>query len=143
MLLGLDGRKMGKSFNNAIYLSDTADETWAKVKTAITDPARIKRTDPGNPANCEVVFKYYEVFATPEARNLAAEECQSATRGCMDCKKILGELINEQMDGMRNRRKLYADDRAQVEQLLKTGSQKARAVCQETLRQVKDLMKLF
>lgn len=143
MLIGLDGRKMGKSFNNAIYLSDTADETWAKVKTAITDPARVKRTDPGNPENCEVVYKYYEVFASEDARQLAADECRAAARGCMDCKKLLGEMINEQMASMRERRALYAADKAQVIDLLKAGSQQARAVCQETVRQVKDLMKLF
>lgn len=143
MLIGLDGRKMGKSYNNAIFLSDTADETWTKVKTAITDAARIKRTDPGNPENCEVVFKYYQVFAPQAAQNLAVEECRAAARGCMDCKKLLGEMINEQMAPMRERRALYAADKAQVERLLREGSQKAGAACQETLRQVKDLMKLF
>lgn len=143
MLIGLDGRKMGKSYNNAIFLSETADETWAKVKTAITDPARIKRTDPGNPENCEVVYKYYEAFAPKEARDLAAEECRSAARGCMDCKKILAEYINDAMAPMRERRALYASDKAQVEQVLRKGSEKARAVCQDTLRKVKDVMKLF
>lgn len=143
MLIGLDGRKMGKSFNNAIFLSDSAEETWAKVKTAITDPARVKRTDPGNPENCEVVYKYYEVFAPKDAQALAAEECRSAARGCMDCKKLLGEMINEQMRPMRERRALYAADKAQVAQLLRQGGEKARSVCQDTVRQVKDLMKLF
>lgn len=143
MLIGLDGRKMGKSYNNAIFLSETADETWAKVKTAITDPARIKRTDPGSPENCEVVYKYYEAFAPQEARDLAAEECRSAARGCMDCKKTLAEYINETMAPMRERRTLYASDKAQVEQVLREGSEKTRAVCQDTLRKVKDVMKLF
>jgi tryptophanyl-tRNA synthetase len=143
MLLGLDGRKMGKSYNNAIFLSDSADETWAKVKTAITDPARIKRTDPGTPENCEVIYKYYEIFASKDAQALAAKECRMASRGCMDCKKLLGEMINEQMAPIRARRALYASDKAQVEQLLRAGSEKARAACQDTLRQVKTLMKLF
>ncbi len=143
MLIGLDGRKMGKSFNNAIFLSETADETLAKIKTAITDPARIKRTDPGNPDLCEVVFKYYEAFAPAPVRDLAAEECKTAARGCMDCKKILAELVNEAMAPMRERRALYAGDRSQVEAFLKAGGEKARAACQETLTKVKAVMHLF
>jgi tryptophanyl-tRNA synthetase len=143
MLIGLDGRKMGKSYNNAIFLSDSADETWNKIKTAITDPARVKRTDPGNPEHCEVVFEYYKAFAPQAAQNLAAEECRTAARGCMDCKKILAEIINTHMAPMRERRALYAADKAQVETLLKEGAEKARAVCQDTLRKVKDVMKLF
>ncbi len=143
MLIGLDGRKMGKSYNNAIFLSDSADETVKKIKTAITDPARIKRTDPGDPSACAVVYPYYEVFATEAERTLAAEECRSAARGCMDCKKILAERINEQLAPLRERRALYASDRAQIEQILREGSEKSRAVCQDTLREVKRLIKLF
>lgn len=143
LLVGLDGRKMGKSYNNAIFLSDPADEVVRKVKTGITDPARIKRTDPGTPELCEVIYKYYEAFAPEEARVLAADECRSAARGCMDCKKILAELINETLAPLRERRALYADDRAQVERLLKQGSEQARAICRETLREVKIAMNLF
>jgi tryptophanyl-tRNA synthetase len=143
LLIGLDGRKMGKSFNNAIFLSETADETLAKIKTAITDPARVKRTDPGNPEDCEVVYKYYEAFAPEAVKALAAEECRTATRGCMDCKKILAEIVNEALAPMRERRALYAQDRAQVEKILNEGSQKARAICQETLAKVKSVMRLF
>lgn len=143
MLLGLDGRKMGKSYNNAIFLSDSADETWAKIKTGITDPARIKRTDPGNPEQCEVIYKYYEAFAPQEVRSLAAEECKTAARGCMDCKKILAEIVNESMAPLRERRALYAADRGQVERILKEGGDKARSVCQDTLSHVKTMMKLF
>jgi tryptophanyl-tRNA synthetase len=143
MLIGLDGRKMGKSYNNAIFLSDTADETWRKIKTAITDPARVKRDDPGEPAHCEVVYKYYEAFAPQETIDLAATECRAASRGCMDCKKILADIINAHMAPLRERRALYAEDRAQVERILKEGGEKARAICQDTLRHVKDIMKLF
>ncbi len=143
LLLGLDGRKMGKSYGNAIFLSETADETWLKIKTAITDPARVKRTDPGTPEHCEVVYKYYEAFASDAATQLAAEECRTAARGCMDCKKILTEVVNEQLAPMRARRALYAADRAQVERILAEGAQKAQAVCADTVQQVKTLMKLF
>ena len=100
-LIGLDGRKMSKSYNNAIYLADTAEETWQKIRTAITDPARVKKTDPGEPAHCEVVYKYYEVFAPKPTQDQAAEECRTATRGCMDCKKILAEIVNERLRPIR------------------------------------------
>jgi tryptophanyl-tRNA synthetase len=143
MLIGLDGRKMSKSYNNSIYLSDTADETLAKIKTGITDPARVKRNDPGTPEHCEVIFKYYEAFAPKDALELADKECRTAARGCMDCKKILAEIINEQLHPIRARRAMYASDIAQVLQILKTGGEKARAECQDTLQKVKELMKLF
>jgi len=142
LLTGLDGRKMGKSYNNAIFLSDSEEETWKKIKTAITDPKRKLKTDPGEPADCTVVYPYYEAFATEEARALAAEECRTAARGCMDCKKILAEFINSEMAPMRERRAMYASDRAQVEKILKEGGKKARAVCQDTLTQVRRLMKV-
>ncbi|HEY9746673.1 MAG TPA: tryptophan--tRNA ligase [Oculatellaceae cyanobacterium] len=143
MLLGLDGRKMSKSYNNAIYLSDTPDETLAKIKMGITDPARVKRTDPGNPEHCEVIFKYYQAFAPKEALELADQECRTAARGCMDCKKILAEIINEYLRPIRERRAMYASDIGQVLDILKTGGEKARAECQDTLAKVKVLMKLF
>lgn len=143
MLIGLDGRKMSKSYNNSIYLSETEDETWAKVKTGITDAARIKRTDPGNPDQCEVIFKYYQAFADAGAVQLAADECRSAARGCMDCKKILAEIINEHLRPIRERRAMYASDIGQVMDILKAGGEKTRAECQDTLTKVKDLMKLF
>jgi tryptophanyl-tRNA synthetase len=143
LLTGLDGRKMGKSFNNAIFLSDSEDETWKKIKTAITDPKRKLKTDPGEPSDCAVVYPYYEAFASEEARHLAADECRRAARGCIDCKKILAEFINAEMAPMRERRALYASDRGQVEKILREGGEKARTVCQETLKEVKCLMKLF
>lgn len=143
LLGGLDGRKMGKSYNNAIFLSDTADETWRKIKTAITDPARVKRSDPGEPEHCQVVYPWYEVFAPEEVKALAAEECRTAARGCMDCKKILADIINERLAPLRERRALYAADRGQVERILREGGEKARVVCQDTLQEVRRLMKLF
>lgn len=143
MLIGLDGRKMGKSYNNAIFLSDTAEETLKKIKTGITDPARIKRDDPGNPEHCEVIYKYYEAFAPAEARELTAQECRTAARGCMDCKKTLVEFVNAELQPLRERRALYASDRAQVEEILRQGAEKARATAVDTLSRAKALMKLF
>src|SRR5690606_2102500 len=127
----------------AIFLSDTDEETWQKIRTAITDPARVKRTDPGNPEHCEVVYKYYEAFADTEATRLAAEECRTAARGCMDCKKILTEQLNAQLAPIRERRAVYAADKAQVLQILEEGALRARTEAAETLRQVKALMRLI
>ncbi len=143
LLPGLDGRKMGKSYGNAIYLSETEDETWAKLKQGITDPARIKRTDPGNPENCEVIYKYYQVFASAEAQALAADECRTAARGCMDCKKILLDFVMEEMRPLRERRQALANDLGYVHQLLREGTEKARATCQDTMREVRSVMKLY
>jgi tryptophanyl-tRNA synthetase len=142
LLMGLDGRKMGKSYGNAIYLADSAEETWQKIRTAITDPARVKRADPGSPEACEVVYPYYQVFADAATTALAAEECRTAARGCMDCKKILAEGVNETLRTLRERRQLFASDRAQVEAILAEGSERARAVHQQTLASVKACMKL-
>ncbi|MBX2860978.1 MAG: tryptophan--tRNA ligase [Vampirovibrio sp.] len=143
MLLGLDGRKMGKSYNNAIFLADTEDETWQKLRTAITDPARIKKDDPGDPAKCEVVYPYYQTFASNGAIELAAKECREAARGCVDCKKILNEFVIEELKPLRERRTEYAKDRAQVEKILREGCEKSRAVAQNTLKQIRAAMRLY
>lgn len=143
LLPGIDNRKMGKSYGNAIYLSDSPDETWAKMKQGITDPARVKRTDPGNPEDCAVIYKYYEVFAPKDAQELAAAECRSAARGCMDCKKILAEFVNAELQPIRERRAELAKDPGQVHQILKDGCDRARETVQGTMADVRRVMKLF
>lgn len=142
-VIGLDGRKMSKSYNNAIYLSDTEEATLKIIKGAVTDPQRIKRDDPGDPKACQAVFPYYELFGTPEEIAAADAECRAAQRGCMDCKKILAERINETLRPLRERRQLYAADRAQVETIIKTGCEKARQAHIETLKRVRQAMKLL
>ncbi len=143
MLIGLDGQKMSKSLHNSILLSDDEDETWQKLRTGITDPARVKKDDPGSPDQCQVIYKYYEFFASPEAKVLAGDECRSASRGCVQCKKILLESINETLRPIREQRKLYATDRYQIEKILKKGQVKAREVSQATLQNVRRAMKLY
>jgi len=137
LMLGLDGNKMGKSANNAIFLADTEDETWQKIRTAITDPARVKKTDPGNPFDCAAVYPLYEFFAPVVAQQLAAEECKAAARGCMDCKKTLVEFVNETLQPIRERRRQFANDPAQVDTILKTGIARARQQATETLTLVR------
>lgn len=143
LLPGLDGRKMGKSYGNAIYLADTEDETWTKIKQGITDPARVRRDIPGEPERCEVIYQYYKVFTPPSAQELAAQECRTAVRGCMDCKKILAEVINAELRPLRERRAELAKDLGQVEAILADGAEKAREVCHQTMQEVRSVMKLY
>ena len=95
---------MGKSFHNDIKLSDTEEDTTKKIKQAITDRNRIRKTDPGNPDNCEVVFPYYEIFAKYDQKTKTCEECQAATRGCADCKIQLATIVNDYLRPMREKR---------------------------------------
>ncbi|MEB3244850.1 MAG: tryptophan--tRNA ligase [Vampirovibrionales bacterium] len=140
LLMGLDGRKMGKSLNNGIYLSDTQDEVLQKIKReAITDTQRVKRNDPGTPSNCPGVFPYYQIFA-PQLVTTVDAECRSAARGCMDCKKQLTEHINALLAPMHQKRAEYEADKGQVIALLKAGSQKAREQAQAVLGRVKAAM---
>lgn len=142
LLQGLDGRKMGKSYGNAIFLADTAEETTKKIKTAITDPQRVKRQDPGNPTQCAVVFNYYTVFAEPETIASVDAECRSAARGCVDCKMQLADLINAQLAPMRERRQELAQDPARLGRILRDGTEKARQRASDTLAQVKRAMSM-
>lgn len=141
-LPGLDGKKMSKSLNNTLALSDTAEDTTKKLKQAITDPGRVKRTDPGNPEQCEVVFKYYQVFASAEEIALTDKECRNATRGCSDCKLRLAELINEELAPIRNRRTELEQTPSLVEGVLNQGLSQARQEAQQTLDAVRQLMHL-
>ncbi|MEM0950630.1 MAG: tryptophan--tRNA ligase [Cyanobacteria bacterium P01_H01_bin.74] len=140
LLMGLDGRKMGKSFNNAIFLSDTAEETFKKIKTATTDPKRVKRNDPGEPNDCQVVYPYYQVFTSKETIGLTEKECREAKRGCMDCKKQLSDAINTMLAPLRQRRQEFEQNKADVQAILAAGGKKARKKVQETLDAVKPLM---
>jgi tryptophanyl-tRNA synthetase len=143
LLTGLDGRKMGKSLNNGIYLSDTEDETWAKLKKGMTDPGRIQKTDAGNPEACGVIYKYHEVFTSVEAQKNTAIACETAARGCMDCKKELADSVIETLRPIRERRALYYNDLAQVEAILKAGAEKARHQADLTMAMVKAAVNLY
>jgi tryptophanyl-tRNA synthetase len=136
-LKGLDGRKMGKSNNNAIFLSDTPDLTEKKLKTAITDPGRIKRQDPGNPDACAVVYPYYQVYSDEPTQQTVASECRNATRGCVDCKKQLAALVNAHMAPLRETRQTLLQDPAHIDNALAIGTAQARDVAVNTLKTVR------
>lgn len=143
LLKGIDGQKMGKSFHNDIKLSDTEEDTTKKIKQAITDRNRIRKTDPGNPDNCEVVFPYYEIFAEYDQITKTCEECQAATRGCADCKIKLAEIVNDYLRPMREKRHELEKNPGYVDDVIREGSKKARIVAQDILSHVRELVKMY
>lgn len=138
---GLDGNnKMGKSLNNAIYLADSEEEIFAKVKSAITDPSKIRKDDKANPEICMVGY-YHEIF-NKENKDNVFYECRNGLRGCVDCKKELARSITNTLGPIREKRKYYEERPKLVEEILIEGTKKARQVAQETMNKVKESMKI-
>ncbi len=138
---GVDGRKMSKSLNNDIKLIDSNEITTKKVLQMITDPARMKKTDPGNPANCQVAYKHYEIFADKNTLTLVQDECTGAKIGCIDCKKRLAGIMNESLLPIRAKRDSIKSDK-EILEILDSGNKKARQVIRQTLEKVREVMKL-
>ena len=139
VLMGLDGNaKMSKSLDNAIYLADPADEVLRKVKTAVTDPARIRKDDPGHPEVC-TVFSYHKEFNPGFVAELEPT-CRAGGIGCVDCKKRLAAALNELLDPIREKRAYYDAHPDEVDDILKTGTARAVEEGAKTLSEVKDAM---
>ena len=139
---GLDGRKMSKSYGNAIYLRDTPEEIRAKCKVMFTDPQRLRRSDPGRPEVCNL-FRFHELVSPPELRQKVAVECRAAQIGCVDDKKLLAERLIEYLTPMRERReKLLADGGDTLMDILTEGSKVARERARETMDHVRGAMGL-
>ena len=139
---GLDGNdKMGKSLGNAIYLSDSEEEITKKVMGALTDPGRIKKDDLGNPDICMVAY-YHNLFTKPEDVKKVCEECRAGQRGCVACKRELAKNIIEELRPIREKRKYYEERPELLDEILKEGTEKARKIAKETMRKVKEAMKL-
>ena len=122
---GLDGRKMSKSYGNTIGLREDPAEVTKKLKAMQTDPARVRRTDPGNPDICPV-FDLHKIYSSDETRAWAAAGCRSAGIGCLDCKKPLIEAVVAEVEGIRARAKEYEDNRDMVRGIIAAGCEKAR-----------------
>ena len=138
-LSGLDGNaKMGKSLGNAIYLSDSADEVAQKVRMAVTDPARIKISIPGNPDICNVA-KYHKIF-TPDKYDQICADCRAAKIGCVACKKILINSLNTLLDPMRERRAYYENHMDEVSDIILTGSKKANEIGDAQVAMMREAM---
>ena len=143
LICGLDGNKMGKSFNNDIKISDTPEDTAKKVMTAITDRSRLRKYDLGHPDECEVAFKYWKIFGDDEEVQNVRCECEKGLRGCAQCKRQLGEKINSKLAQIREKRKYYEANPQEVEKIIQEGSAKTRIKAQEILAQVRKLVKMY
>jgi tryptophanyl-tRNA synthetase len=142
-IVGLDGQaKMSKSLGNTIGLLETPDQMWNKLRPAITDPARQRKTDPGEPNNCKTVFELHKAFSPAATVTEVAENCRGAKWGCIDCKKVLHQHMVEELTPIRTRAEALRANPAQVDALLAEGGARARTVAKETMRAVKDAMGL-
>jgi len=138
-MLGTDGRKMSKSYDNSIFLSDSADEVDKKIRPMKTDTRRQRRSDPGVAADCPV-FTLHRSFSSESEKESIVEDCASASIGCIDCKKILIKNLNDFLDPVRERREQYKN--IDTKEILENGSVKAREVASDTLENVRKLMKV-
>jgi tryptophanyl-tRNA synthetase len=138
---GTDGRKMSKSYNNAIYLKDLPDVVRAKLKPMVTDPARVRRSDPGTPEVCPV-FDLHKAFSPPASQEWAAAGCRSAGIGCLDCKARLADHLLERLAGIHARRAELASRPDTVRDMLREGACRARAVAAATMDDVRAAMKI-
>jgi tryptophanyl-tRNA synthetase len=133
---GTDGRKMSKSLDNCIYLSDSAEVVARKIKPMVTDPARKRRSDPGNPDICPV-FDLHRIFTPPTAREAAATGCRTAGIGCLDCKDVLLAHLLPTLAPIRERRQAFAEKPDMIVEVLHEGSRRARAVAATTMDEVR------
>lgn len=135
-LLGVDGRKMSKSYQNAVNLSDTEEIVRKKIQSMFTDPARIKVSDAGHPDICNV-YSYYELFA-PQKKQEVYEWCTKAQKGCTDCKKMLSDFVLESLGPIEEKRQALAKHKNNVKDILEDGAKRAKAMAQKTLTEVKE-----
>lgn len=140
-LLGTDGRKMSKSYDNAIYISDQGDVLYRKITTMFTDPQRQRRKDPGRPEICNV-FAFHNIYTGEEKIREIDTECRRAGIGCTDCKKMLALHIAEGLQPVHERRAYYLQHPDDVRDIIATGNIRARKVAEETMAEVRGAVKI-
>ena len=138
---GLDGAKMSKSYGNTIFLREEAESLTKKIRTMQTDPARARRTDPGDPERCPV-WQFHLIYSDSSTREWVTQGCKSAGIGCLECKQPVVDAILKEQEGMRERAQPYLDDPSLVRSIVADGCDKARKLAQETMREVRDAMGL-
>ncbi len=140
-LPGLDGQKMSKSYGNTVTLREDKESVTKKVRTMPTDPARVRRTDPGDPEKCPV-WQLHQVYSDTETRDWVVKGCKSAGIGCLECKQPVVDAILKEQEPMRERAQQYLDDPSLVRAIVADGCDKARKLAQETMRDVREAMGL-
>lgn len=140
-VLGTDGRKMSKSYGNTINLSDSEPVVRQKLKTMVTDPARVKRTDPGNPDICPV-YDFHKIFSPTLVIERVNRECRTAEIGCIDCKNLAANAMVQRLTPIWDARKKLTGETDRVNDIVREGGKRAATVSQETLQEVKHAMKM-
>jgi tryptophanyl-tRNA synthetase len=141
-VIGIDGKeKMSKSLNNHIELAATPEETGQRVMQMVTDPARIRRYDPGNPDVCNV-FSMHKLFSLPEEIAMVNRDCRSAALGCVDCKKLLAKNLNKHLEPFRAKRAELASRPGYVEDVLNDGAKRACVIAEKTMQEVREAIQL-
>jgi tryptophanyl-tRNA synthetase len=140
-LLGIDGRKMSKSYNNAIYLSDSGAELAAKIEQMVTDPQRAYRKDPGDPDVCNL-FPYHRLHTASQVVAEIDAQCRRAGIGCRECKQILITRLQEFLAPIQEKRQYYLTHRREVEEIIQEGTGRAREVAEHTMVEVRDAMRI-
>ena len=140
-LVGTDGRKMSKSYNNAIYLSDSEAVLVTKIEQMVTDPQRAYRKDPGDPDVCGL-FPYHRIYADPTVVQQLNTECRRAGIGCRECKQILIKRVGDFLAPIREKRQYYLTHRGEVEEIIQHGTGRARELAQHTMVEVRDVMRM-
>ena len=140
-VMGTDGRKMSKSYGNTINLSDTEPVVRQKLKTMVTDPARVRRNDPGNPDICPV-YDFHKIYSPQAAQEQINKDCRTATIGCIDCKKLVADRIVERMTPVWDARGRLSKDPAYLNDIMTEGSNRAGKIAKATLHDVTEAMKI-
>jgi tryptophanyl-tRNA synthetase len=140
-LPGLDGRKMSKSYNNAVFLSDAPEQIDQKLSRMMTDPARVKRTDPGEPEKCPS-FRLHKIYCTPDEIDYVTKGCRTAGIGCLECKKVMIKHVVAELEPFREKRAAYERRPAEVQEVLAAGNRVAQERAAETMAEVRSALGL-
>jgi tryptophanyl-tRNA synthetase len=140
-LPGLDGRKMSKSYNNAVFLSDSPKEIDQKLSRMMTDPARVRRSDPGEPEKCPA-FQLHKIYCTPDEIDYVSKGCRTASIGCLECKKVMIKHVIDELAPIQERRAALEKKPNEVEEVLASGTDVAQHKAAETMVEVRETLEL-